>query len=192
MIAYTCVLLIFIFRWRRSKPFAHQIELFKWWPNALRTKRYKKRTDRKDSQTTVTATEDASGMTTGTIPPARGTEKGGAGPIGGGYTPTNKELKGAKILLGGCLASTFVIFVRCISHATFCHNIIAHRFFLLDGYRSVYRSVELLNGWNGPIIENQPLFNFMDGMLIALSIATFLIVHPGVFLPRRDRQRLKA
>lgn len=32
--------------------------------------------------------------------------------------------------------------------------------------RSVYRSIELIDGWEGEIMLNQPLFNFLDGMLM--------------------------
>lgn len=42
MTAYTYVLLIFVYRWHIQKPFAHQIELFTWWPNSLRTSSFKR------------------------------------------------------------------------------------------------------------------------------------------------------
>ena len=32
--------------------------------------------------------------------------------------------------------------------------------------RSIYRAIELLEGWSGPIIENQGLFDGLDGALM--------------------------
>lgn len=32
--------------------------------------------------------------------------------------------------------------------------------------RSIYRAIELLEGWSGPIIENQGLFDGLDGVLM--------------------------
>ena len=52
-------------------------------------------------------------------------------------------------------------------------------------YRSIYRSIELAQGWNGKIIENQTLFNLLDGMLILLATLTFVFVHPWWVTPKR-------
>lgn len=51
--------------------------------------------------------------------------------------------------------------------------------------RSIYRSIELAQGWNGEIIENQMLFNILDGMLILLATLTFVFVHPWKVTPKR-------
>jgi hypothetical protein len=48
-----------------------------------------------------------------------------------------------KLLLVGLAFSTLLVFVR-----------------------SVYRCPELLSGWSGPIIENQTLFDILDGSMI--------------------------
>jgi len=45
--------------------------------------------------------------------------------------------------------------------------------------RSVYRTIELLDGWGGPIITNQTLFNCLDGIPIVLAMATLAVFHPG-------------
>jgi hypothetical protein len=48
--------------------------------------------------------------------------------------------------------------------------------------RAVYRTIELNNGWDGPIITNQALFNWLDGAPITLATFTFNILHPGYLL----------
>jgi len=48
--------------------------------------------------------------------------------------------------------------------------------------RSIYRTIELLDGWNGPIIENETLFNVLDGTMIFLALVTLSIFHPGRLL----------
>ncbi|WVQ99797.1 hypothetical protein IAU59_006939 [Kwoniella sp. CBS 9459] len=51
--------------------------------------------------------------------------------------------------------------------------------------RSVYRSVELSDGWEGPIATNEPLFLGMDALLMALFIYLYAIIHPGLAFGRR-------
>ncbi|WWC71782.1 uncharacterized protein I206_105741 [Kwoniella pini CBS 10737] len=51
--------------------------------------------------------------------------------------------------------------------------------------RSVYRSVELLDGWTGKIAINEPLFLGMDALLMFLFVLVYSIVHPGLAFGRR-------
>ncbi|KAK6969103.1 RTA1 like protein-domain-containing protein [Favolaschia claudopus] len=48
--------------------------------------------------------------------------------------------------------------------------------------RSVYRLIELSDGWNGRIIETEVYFNVLDGGMVVLAIFTLNFIHPGVFL----------
>jgi hypothetical protein len=53
--------------------------------------------------------------------------------------------------------------------------------------RAIYRTIELNNGWGGPIITNQALFNWLDGTQITLATYVFNFIHPGYLLrPTRD------
>ncbi|PPR07632.1 hypothetical protein CVT26_001700 [Gymnopilus dilepis] len=52
--------------------------------------------------------------------------------------------------------------------------------------RSVYRTIELSNGWNGRIISTQVLFNVLDGAMVTLAIYTVNIAHPGWLLGSRS------
>ncbi|KAI0348094.1 RTA1-domain-containing protein [Trametopsis cervina] len=48
--------------------------------------------------------------------------------------------------------------------------------------RSVYRTIELQNGWDGRIISTQVLFNVLDGAMITLATFTMNFLHPGFLL----------
>ncbi|KAF8609445.1 RTA1-domain-containing protein [Ceratobasidium sp. AG-I] len=48
--------------------------------------------------------------------------------------------------------------------------------------RSIYRTIELLDGWKGQIIHNQLYFNVLDGMPIVVSMFALNIFHPGPLL----------
>ncbi|KAF8163848.1 RTA1-like protein [Crassisporium funariophilum] len=54
--------------------------------------------------------------------------------------------------------------------------------------RAIYRIIELNDGWNGPIISNELLFNVLDGAMIILAIYTLNIAHPGLLLSPQQRQ----
>ncbi|OAX38287.1 RTA1 like protein, partial [Rhizopogon vinicolor AM-OR11-026] len=51
--------------------------------------------------------------------------------------------------------------------------------------RSVYRTIELANGWSGPIISTERYFDWLDGGMVTLAIYTLNFIHPGVWLADR-------
>lgn len=53
--------------------------------------------------------------------------------------------KNARIMLGALAGSTVLILIR-----------------------SIFRTVELLDGWSGPLATNQVLFSVLDGMMVRL------------------------
>ncbi|KAI5998517.1 RTA1 like protein [Pisolithus orientalis] len=53
--------------------------------------------------------------------------------------------------------------------------------------RSVYRTIELSNGWNGPIISNQVYFNVFDGAMMTIAFFAFNAFHPGFFFKNDHR-----
>ncbi|KIP03965.1 hypothetical protein PHLGIDRAFT_20109 [Phlebiopsis gigantea 11061_1 CR5-6] len=53
---------------------------------------------------------------------------------------------------------------------------------LLIFIRSVYRTIELTDGWDGKIISTEVLFNVLDGAMIALATYTINFLHPGLLL----------
>ncbi|KAI5116948.1 hypothetical protein M0805_003676 [Coniferiporia weirii] len=48
--------------------------------------------------------------------------------------------------------------------------------------RSIYRTIELSNGWTGDVIRTQVYFNVFDGAMICISVYTLAILHPGNLL----------
>ncbi|KAG2078713.1 RTA1 like protein, partial [Suillus decipiens] len=52
--------------------------------------------------------------------------------------------------------------------------------------RSVYRTVELANGWNGPVISTERYFDWLDGGMVTLAIYTLNFFHPGIFVKQDD------
>ncbi|KAG8738022.1 hypothetical protein FRC11_001670 [Ceratobasidium sp. 423] len=48
--------------------------------------------------------------------------------------------------------------------------------------RSIYRTIELTDGWNGTIISTEKWFNWFDGAPIVVAMFTFNVFHPGYFL----------
>ena len=48
--------------------------------------------------------------------------------------------------------------------------------------RSVYRTIELIDGWEGRIITTELYFNTMDGAMILLAMYCLNFFHPGRLL----------
>ena len=67
--------------------------------------------------------------------------------------------KKMKTMLYGCAFSSLAIYVR-----------------------SVYRTIELTDGWEGRIITTELYFNTMDGAMILLAMYTLNLFHPGRLL----------
>ncbi|KAK0477397.1 RTA1 like protein-domain-containing protein [Armillaria novae-zelandiae] len=51
--------------------------------------------------------------------------------------------------------------------------------------RSIYRTIELADGWNGRIILTEVYFNVLDGAMVVLAIYTLNFAHPGVLIGRK-------
>ncbi|KAK8846512.1 hypothetical protein IAR55_005598 [Kwoniella newhampshirensis] len=51
--------------------------------------------------------------------------------------------------------------------------------------RGIYRSIELVQGWNGYLIGIENFQNGLDGIPMFIAVAVFNFLHPGFLLPRR-------
>ncbi|KAI9039810.1 RTA1 domain-containing protein [Aspergillus affinis] len=49
--------------------------------------------------------------------------------------------------------------------------------------RSIYRTVELLEGWKAYLITTEWFFIGLDGITMVLAVVVFNFIHPGWFLP---------
>jgi len=50
--------------------------------------------------------------------------------------------------------------------------------------RSIYRSIELLQGWSGYLITHERYFIALDGAMMVLAVGVYNIVDPAVLLPK--------
>lgn len=60
---------------------------------------------------------------------------------------------------------------------------------LLIVMRSIYRTVELAEGWTGYVITTQRYFIALDGAAMAALVITFNVFHPGALLSRISASR---
>lgn len=49
--------------------------------------------------------------------------------------------------------------------------------------RSIYRTIELSEGWDGYLITTERYFIALDGAMMVLAVAIFNIFHPGWMMP---------
>jgi hypothetical protein len=85
------------------------------------------------------------------------------------------------MLLGSALSS-LMIYVRYAQQPrAHLHSVV-----LILQSRSIYRTIELSNGWNGRIITTELYFNVMDGAMIVASMFCLNILHPGALLEHDD------
>ncbi|CAG8365928.1 unnamed protein product [Penicillium salamii] len=57
--------------------------------------------------------------------------------------------------------------------------------------RSIYRTIELSQGWSGYLITHESYFIALDGAMMILSVAIFNLLHPGWLLPREKAPSMK-
>ena len=60
--------------------------------------------------------------------------------------------------------------------------------FVMIYIRSVYRTIELLEGWDGYLITNEGFFFGLDAALMVIAVAVFLVWDPAVLLPRTRKE----
>ncbi|KEP49881.1 RTA1-like protein [Rhizoctonia solani 123E] len=56
--------------------------------------------------------------------------------------------------------------------------------------RSIYRTIELTDGWNGTIISTEKWFNWFDGAPIVVAMFTFNVFHPGYLLRNLESENM--
>ncbi|CAI7580593.1 unnamed protein product [Penicillium glandicola] len=49
--------------------------------------------------------------------------------------------------------------------------------------RSIYRTIELSQGWDGYLITHESYFVALDGVMMVISVGVFNLLHPGWMLP---------
>ncbi|KAF8317969.1 RTA1-like protein [Clavulina sp. PMI_390] len=88
-----------------------------------------------------------------------------------GDTPTEKKSWKVDLAIEHRMSSKLIIMSWALGFSSLCLLI-----------RSIYRTIELSNGWNGQIIQTQVYFNVLDGTMVVLSMYTLNFFHPGFLL----------
>ncbi|KZF22887.1 RTA1-domain-containing protein [Xylona heveae TC161] len=52
--------------------------------------------------------------------------------------------------------------------------------------RSIYRTIELLQGWSGYLITHERYFIALDGAMMVIAVGVFNVLHPGWLLPKQS------
>jgi hypothetical protein len=134
MIGYSIVLLAYVIRYKTDRPISagRQINLFSWWPNALRPKSRKKAVLERQvtgrayngSEEVLEGPQRSERLMSGVSGQTELLEKGEKNSSRVQDTPqqrfgedraiayTEREVRGARILLWACAASTLLIFIR--------------------------------------------------------------------------------
>ncbi|KAJ5130498.1 uncharacterized protein N7515_006537 [Penicillium bovifimosum] len=55
--------------------------------------------------------------------------------------------------------------------------------------RSIYRTIELSQGWEGYLITHEAYFIALDGAMMVVSVGVFNVLHPGWLLPEKISER---
>lgn len=58
--------------------------------------------------------------------------------------------------------------------------------------RSVYRIVEMAEGWAEPLMRDEASFMVLEGGMIAISVIALTIFHPGRHFPQMSNQKKQA
>ncbi|KAF8915184.1 RTA1 like protein-domain-containing protein [Mucidula mucida] len=140
--------------------------------------------------------------------------------IGGGSAATAVSTdgdpeKGGHIMLGGIVfqMATITVYALCAAEFFFRYfsdkpipgrdltrGHLTRKLQLLSGavafstvllfIRAVYRTIELVDGWTGRIIQTEVYFNVLDGAMIIVAIYTVNIFHPGLLLRTKAEKDL--
>lgn len=152
MVAYTLVLIEFLVRYILKKSTTREIDLVAWIPGCGSCCGGSSSSRRRRRKSAVTGEPEKPESVVSSDMENGKPHHAHAG-------ATGKRPVKVKVLLAACVFSTLLIFIR-----------------------SVYRTIELLNGWSGPIATNQTLFCVLDALLMVITIWLYNIVHPGLCL----------
>jgi len=54
--------------------------------------------------------------------------------------------------------------------------------------RSIYRTIELLQGWTGYLITHEVFFIILDGAMMVIAVSVYNIINPATLLSKTDKQ----
>jgi RTA1 like protein len=114
-----------------------------------------------------------------------------SGEIDGNTTPgTNIMVGGIAFQLGTMTFFAFLVFdflrrTRKLSIPLDYKKVLVASFisFTLIYIRSIYRTIELAQGWNGYLITHEGFFLGLDASVMFVAVAVFLVFDPAALLP---------
>jgi hypothetical protein len=108
---------------------------------------------------------------------------------------------GTDIMVGGVVFQMAAITVFAVCAADFLRRVVHHKLLCLMTsdvkslltatavsvafiyIRSIYRTVELLQGWTGYLITHERYFIALDGAMMLAAVNVLNVFHPGRLLP---------
>ncbi|RVD83642.1 uncharacterized protein DFL_005422 [Arthrobotrys flagrans] len=120
--------------------------------------------------------------------------------------PTGDPSIGANIMVGGVVFQMASITVFCFFYGVFlwkARNVQLDKSIMRLTYatilsvtciyiRSIYRTIELLEGWDGYLITTERFFIALDGAMMIIAVAVYNFVHPAILLPSPgEKKRLE-
>ncbi|EPS35328.1 hypothetical protein H072_11294 [Dactylellina haptotyla CBS 200.50] len=111
--------------------------------------------------------------------------------------PGGNTATGTNIMVAGVIFQMVSITVFCVFYGAFLwksRNIQLEKAIMWLTYatvisvtciyiRSIYRTIELLEGWNGYLITTERFFIALDGTMMIIAVGIYNIVHPALLLP---------
>ncbi|KAJ6115533.1 hypothetical protein N7523_005950 [Penicillium sp. IBT 18751x] len=128
-----------------------------------------------------------------------GLASGEATKIGGNTAP------GTHIMVAGIVFQLFSVTIFVLCAADFIRRSLRHRLLqqltgsvvpLLGAMilsvvciyiRSIYRTIELSQGWSGYLITHESYFIALDGAMMTVAVVVFNVIHPGWLLPGHNK-----
>ncbi|EWC48745.1 hypothetical protein DRE_00050 [Drechslerella stenobrocha 248] len=112
--------------------------------------------------------------------------------------PDGDTATGTHIMVGGVIFQMASITVFCILYVIFLwksRNIRLEKTIMWVTYatmlsvsciyiRSIYRTIELLQGWDGYLITTERFFIALDGAMMVIAVGVYNFVHPALLLPK--------
>ncbi|RSH93578.1 hypothetical protein EHS25_007936 [Saitozyma podzolica] len=167
-----------LYRWRKDRPVQRQYKPFPGKKARAQAKASRAAMRQAEDHHHLAAVGSSSGMALDKDLPAIGRAPS--------YVPTSFSSQPApesriQLMAGMITFSTVLIVVRQVSvpSTSVCKPP------SLTFNRSIYRSIELLRGWTGPVAVNEPLFLGMDATMMAILSLSYAIIHPGLLFGRR-------
>jgi hypothetical protein len=112
--------------------------------------------------------------------------------------PVGNTAPGTNVLVAGILFQLATVAVFAVLFGIFCFRIRQYHLSqrtkallsataistLMIYIRGIYRAIEMLQGWNGFLINHEKYFIALDGSMMVICGCVFNAIHPGWFLEK--------